>query len=77
MIKSKKKAIPNFFFLLVLAAGIAWVCGRFVHLGNVEYTDNAQVKQHLTPVNTRIQGFIKKSISRNSSRSRKEIHWPS
>lgn len=60
MIKSKKKAIPNFFFLLVLAAGIAWVCGRFVHLGNVEYTDNAQVKQHLTPVNTRIQGFIKK-----------------
>ncbi len=60
MIKNKKKAIPNFFFLLVLAAGIAWVCGRFVHLGNVEYTDNAQVKQHLTPVNTRIQGFIKK-----------------
>ena len=27
---------------------------------NVQYTDNAQVKQHITPVNTRVQGFIKK-----------------
>ena len=26
----------------------------------MEYTDNAQVKQHLTPVSTRVQGFIKK-----------------
>ena len=39
---------------------ISWVCGKFIHLGNVEFTDNAQVKQHLTPVNTRVQGFIKK-----------------
>ncbi len=26
----------------------------------MEYTDNAQVRQHITPVNTRVQGFIKK-----------------
>lgn len=26
----------------------------------MEYTDNAQVRQHITPVNTRIQGFIRK-----------------
>ena len=37
-----------------------WVCGRFLRISNDEYTDNAQVKQHLTPVNTRVQGFIKK-----------------
>lgn len=36
------------------------MCSRFVHLGNVEYTDNAQVRQHITPVNTRVAGFIKK-----------------
>ena len=60
MIRNKKRAISNFFILLVLAAGISWVCGKFIHLGNVEYTDNAQVKQHLTPVSTRVQGFIKK-----------------
>ena len=60
MIKNKKRAIPNFFIALVLVGGISWVCGKFIHLGNVEFTDNAQVKQHLTPVNTRVQGFIKK-----------------
>ena len=60
MIKNKKRAIPNFFITLVLVGGISWVCGKFIHLGNVEFTDNAQIKQHLTPVNTRVQGFIKK-----------------
>ena len=57
---NRKKAIPNFFILIILVAGIAWVCGRFLRISNDEYTDNAQVKQHLTPVNTRVQGFIKK-----------------
>lgn len=57
---NRRKAIPNFFILIVLAAGIAWVCGRFLRISSDEYTDNAQVKQHLTPVNTRVQGFIKK-----------------
>lgn len=32
---------------------------HFVHFGNVEFTDNAAVRQHITPVNTRVQGFIK------------------
>lgn len=59
MIKNKKRAIPNFLILLVLAGGISWISGKFIHLGNNEYTDNAQIKQHLTPVNTRVQGFIK------------------
>ena len=60
MIKNKKRAIPNFFIALVLVAGISWVCGRFVHLSDVEFTDNAQIQQHLTPVSTCVQGFIKK-----------------
>lgn len=57
---NRKKAIPNFFILIILVAGIAWVCGRLLRISSDEYTDNAQVKQHLTPVNTRVQGFIKK-----------------
>lgn len=60
MIRNKRRAIPNFFILLVLAIGIGWTFGCFIHWGNVEFTDNAQVKQHLTPVNTRVQGFIKR-----------------
>lgn len=56
---NKKKAIPNLVLILVIASGICWIFSRFIHLGNVEYTDNAQVKQHITPIHTRVQGFIK------------------
>ncbi|MBQ3198580.1 MAG: HlyD family secretion protein, partial [Alistipes sp.] len=31
----------------------------FIHLGNVEFTENAQVKQLIVPVNSRVQGYIK------------------
>lgn len=55
-----KKLIYNIIIICLLAAGLTYVCSRFIHLGNVEYTDNAQVKQHITPINTRISGFIKK-----------------
>ena len=55
-----KKLIYNTIVIALLIIGMAYVCSRFIHLGNVEYTDNAQVKQHITPVNTRVQGFIKK-----------------
>lgn len=54
-----KKIIYNIFASLLLIGAIIWVTSRFVHLGNVEYTDNAQVKQHIVPVNSRVQGFIK------------------
>lgn len=58
--RKTKKLIYNTTVIALLLIGVAYVCSRFIHLGNVEYTDNAQVRQHITPVNTRIQGFIKK-----------------
>ena len=39
--------------------GLAYVCTRFMHPG-VVYTDNAQVRRQITPVNTRVQGFVKR-----------------
>lgn len=39
--------------------GLGYVLSRFVHLGNVEWTDNATVRQNITPVNTRVAGFIR------------------
>ncbi len=54
-----QKYIYNALILCFLIGGLAYVCSRFIHLGNVVYTDNAQVKQHITPINTRIPGFIK------------------
>ena len=58
--RKTKKLIYNTTVIALLLIGVAYVCSRFIHLGNVEYTDNAQVRLHITPVNTRVQGFIKK-----------------
>lgn len=58
--RKTKKLIYNTVVIASLITGVAYVCSRFIHLGNVEYTDNAQIRQHITPVNTRVQGFIKK-----------------
>ena len=55
-----RRMIYNILILCFLVGGLVYVCSRFIHLGNVEYTDNAQVRQHITPVNTRVQEFIKK-----------------
>lgn len=54
-----KKLIYNIITCFAIAIALVWVCSKFVHLGNVEYTENAQVKQHIVPVNARVQGFIK------------------
>ena len=52
MERKKKKLIYNVVVSLLLITGLVWVCSHFVHLGNVAYTDNAQVKPvsytHLT-----------------------------
>lgn len=58
MRKKMKKRIYNIIVCLLIIFGITWVCMRFVHIGKVEYTDNAQVKQLIVPVNSRVQGFI-------------------
>lgn len=59
MTRKTQKLVYNTVIICLLLAGILYVCSRFVHPG-VEYTDNAQVRQHITPVNTRVSGFIKK-----------------
>ena len=58
--RKTKKLVYNTIIIALLVIGIGYICSRFLHLGSVEYTDNAQVRQHITPVNTRVQGFIKK-----------------
>lgn len=54
-----KKRIYNVFAVALLVAAIVWVCAKFVHLGNVEFTENAHIEQHIVPVDARIQGFVK------------------
>ena len=70
-----KKFIYNIVVILLLITGISWVFSRFIHLGRVEYTDNAQIRQLIVPVNSRVQGFIDKTVSTNTAPSVKEIPW--
>lgn len=54
-----KKILSYVVTIAVVAAALIWVMCKFTHIGNAEYTDNAQVKQQIVPVNSRVQGYIK------------------
>ncbi|MBQ7571374.1 MAG: HlyD family secretion protein [Bacteroidaceae bacterium] len=51
--------IYNTVIVCFLLVGATVVFLQFTHFGNVEFTDNARVRQHITPQNTRVQGFIR------------------
>lgn len=59
MKRRTKKLVYNIIACILLFGAVIWVCEKFIHLGNVEFTENAQVKQHIVPVNSRVQGFVK------------------
>ncbi|MCM1032470.1 MAG: HlyD family secretion protein [Odoribacter sp.] len=54
-----KKIISYVLSAAVIAAAVAWICLKFIHFGNIEFTDNAQVQQQVVPVHSRVQGYIK------------------
>ena len=54
-----KKILSYILTIAVIAAAAVWIIKKFVHLGNVEFTDNAQICQQIVPVNCRVQGYIK------------------
>lgn len=58
--KNKGKKILSYIItiIVIILAGV-WVGSKFIHLGNVEFTDNAQVETQIVPVNSRVQGYIK------------------
>ncbi len=59
MRRKTKVLTYNIIVIALLLCGIGYVISKFVHLGKVEFTDNAHVHQHITPINSRIPGFIK------------------
>ncbi len=56
--KSAKKLLRNTTIIAIIAVALAWVCSHFIHLGAVEWTDNAQVRRNLVPINSRVQGYV-------------------
>ena len=53
-----KKILSYIITTAVVVAAALWVGGKFIHLGHVEFTDNAQIRQQIVPVNSRVQGYI-------------------
>ena len=51
--------VYNTVIVCFLIAGAIIVFLQFAHFGHVEFTDNARVRQHITPQSTRVQGFIR------------------
>ncbi len=59
MTHRNKKLLSYILSSIVIVAALIWVGSKFLHFGNVEFTDNAQVCRRIVPVNSRVQGFIK------------------
>ncbi len=57
--KHRTKKILSYIITLavIVTAGI-WVASKFIHIGDVEFTDNAQIQRQIVPVNRRVQGYI-------------------
>lgn len=60
MNKRTKKIGRNIVVIAIILVGLGWICSRFIHLGRVEYTDNAQIRRNIIPINSRVQGYIQK-----------------
>ncbi len=57
--KSLTFKIFNYALLIFIVLGIIWVIAQFMTVSNSRFTDNAQVRRHIVPVNSRVQGYVK------------------
>lgn len=57
--KKLKSYSRNIIAVLVVVGVSVYVAYHTLHIGKVEFTDNAQIKQHVIPINSRIRGYIK------------------
>ena len=60
MNKKNKIILRNIVVIAIILSGLLWVCSKSLHFGRVEYTDNAQIRRNIIPINSRVQGFIQK-----------------
>lgn len=59
MNKKQIKRVYNVVVSLFLLGIVVYAFSRIWHPAGKEFTDDAQVQRHITPINTRVQGFIK------------------
>jgi membrane fusion protein (multidrug efflux system) len=59
MNRKTRRLTQNIFVLLVLAVGLWWISSEFIKFNVSTFTDNAQVRRQIVPINARVQGYIK------------------
>jgi membrane fusion protein (multidrug efflux system) len=59
MNRKTRRLIQNIFILCVLAIGLWWIADEFIKFNVSTFTDNAQVRRQIVPINARVQGYIK------------------
>ncbi len=57
--RKTRRLIQNIFVLLVLAIGLWWIASEFIKFNISTFTDNAQIRRQIVPVNVRVPGYIK------------------
>ncbi len=58
MKQKTRRRMQNFGVIVLIALGVAWVIYQFADFTNSTYTDNAQVRQLIVPINSRVQGYV-------------------
>ncbi len=51
--------IQNVVVLAIISVGLWWIATQFIKFNISTFTDNAQVRRQIVPVNVRVQGYIK------------------
>lgn len=51
--------IQNMVVLAIISVGLWWIATQFIKFNISTFTDNAQVRRQIVPVNARVQGYIK------------------
>ena len=59
MNRKTRRMIQNVVVLLIISIGLWWIATQFIKFNISTFTDNAQVRRQIVPVNARVQGYIK------------------
>lgn len=58
-LSKKRIVITNLMLFVFISFLIAWGVREYFHLGDAGYTNDAQIEEYITPVNAKVQGYIK------------------
>lgn len=56
--RKRIKLVYNLVIIALVAVGCIFVADHYIHVGKGTFTDNAQVRKNMVPVNARVQGYV-------------------